>query len=131
MPPRPERRLPPIRRIPGGLRIARAVAAALRSRSAAAWTVVEYDGADWTHGYCAGTRTGAWSFTRGLPRRLAAPPALLQVPCAQFCVDGNRVLIEWSVKQGTGEGSIMEIKRVGTALKLVPTGDGRKWRLHR
>lgn len=110
-----------------GLALARAVAAEMRRLDRRPWTLVRYDDADWTHGYCAGERIGAW---RADGRKLARirPPALLRVPCAQFCVDGARVLVEHSIEEGTGVGAVFELKPSGKGWSVAPVAGGVRWR---
>ncbi|MBI2923698.1 MAG: hypothetical protein HYY18_21790 [Planctomycetes bacterium] len=112
---------------PPALAVARAVAAAMRRLDRRPWTLVRYGDADWTHGYCAGERTGAW---RAEARKLARvrPPALLRVPCAQFCVDGARVLVEHSMAEGTGVGAVYELKKAGGVWRIDPVAGGVRWR---
>ncbi len=110
-----------------GLAAARAVAAEMRRLDRRPWTLVQYGDADWTHGYCAGERTGAWHAKAGKLARVR-PPALLRVPCAQFCVDGTRVLVEHSMAEGTGVGAVFELKKAKGAWSIEPVAGGVRWR---
>jgi len=112
----------------GNTAVAKAVAAAMRRRDRREWTIVEYGGADWTHGYCTGDRSAAW---RACARKLARvkPPAFLDVPYAQFCVDGGKVLVESAVAHGSGQGEIFNAVKVKGVMSLVATKDGVKWRI--
>jgi hypothetical protein len=112
----------------GGTAVARAIAAEMKKRSRRAWTIVEYAEADWTHGYCTGERAGAWKFAAGKLAKVK-PPAILEVPYAQFCARGLRVLVETSIVRGSGQGEIFEVRRGkgGAALESFP--EGVKWRV--
>lgn len=110
-----------------GAALARAVASEMRRLDRRPWTLVRYADADWTHGYCAGERIGAWIAKAGKIARVR-PPALLQVPCAQFCVDGARVLVEHSMAEGTGVGAVFELKKSKGAWSIEPVAGGVRWR---
>jgi hypothetical protein len=114
----------------GGAAVARAVAQEMRKRDRRAWTIVEYGGADWTHGFCTGERSGAWKSSAGKLTKVK-PPGLLEVPYAQYCVEGVRVLVESSTKKGSGQGETFEARKTRGAVALVATSDGVKWRVGR
>lgn len=116
------------RRAAGGAEVAKAVAAEMRRRSRKAWTIVEYSGADWTHGYCQGERAGAWRAAGGRLTRVR-PPAILEIPYAQFCASGLRVLVESSTTRGSGQGEIFEIARGKGGASLLAFPEGVKWRV--
>ncbi|MCE9584208.1 MAG: hypothetical protein K8T20_17115 [Planctomycetes bacterium] len=111
-----------------GAPVARAVASEMRRRTRRTWTIVEYSEANWTHGFCSGDRSGAWR-TSGAGLTRVKPPAILEVPYAQFCVAGTRVLVESSMVNGSGQGEIFELRKAGRCAALVPTADGVKWRV--
>jgi hypothetical protein len=112
----------------GGIPVAKAVAAVMRRRSRRAWVLVEYVEADWTHGYCTGDRKGAWKASGSQLTRVK-PPAILEVPYAQFCVSGTRVLVESSMVNGSGLGEVFELQRARGGSSLQPTADGVRWRV--
>ncbi len=121
--------MPKARRKPeGGAAVAKAVAAEMRRRSRRAWTIVEYVEADWTHGYCTGERAAAWRVAAGKLTKVK-PPAILEVPYAQFCARGLRVLVESSIVRGSGQGELFEIRREKGGAKLESFPDGVKWRV--
>lgn len=103
----------------GSVSVARALAAALRKLDRRTWTLVEYDGADWTNGFCTGERVAAWKAAAAL--KSVDPPAMLPVPFAQFCVDGKgaRVLVERTTKAGTGVGEIYGLEKEALAASEV------------
>ena len=112
----------------GGIAVAKAVAAAMRKRDRRAWTIVEYGGADWTHGYCTGDRPGAWRASAGKLVRVK-PPAILEVPYAQFCAKGMQVLVESATVQGSGKGEVFEMKSGKSGVMLDARADGVRWRV--
>lgn len=108
--------------------LAKAVAAAMKRRDKRAWTLVQFAAADWTHGYCTGERAGAWRFAAGKLKKVK-PPAILEVPYAQFSVKEKRVLVESSTKNASGQGEVFEARKARGALELVETPDGVRWRV--
>ena len=107
--------------------LALAVAAEMRAHSRRTWTLVQFSDADWTHGYCRGDRLRAWSAS-GKSLRSIKPPRLLAVPCAQFCVRGDRVLVERSVAEKSGVGLVYEIRKRGGLPVLDAAPDGARWK---
>ncbi|MEK7466844.1 MAG: hypothetical protein AAB074_05450 [Planctomycetota bacterium] len=114
----------------GGAAVANAVAAEMRKRDRRAWTIVEYAGADWAHGFCKGDRCGAWKTSAGKLAKVK-PPDLLEVPYAQFCVEGTRVLVESALRHGSGQGETFEVCKTRSVVSLSATSDGVKWRVGR
>ena len=115
-------------KLSGGAAVAKAVAAEMRKRDRRVWTIVEYVTADWTHGFCTGERSAAWRSSAGKLTKVK-PPDHLEVPYAQFCVHGIRVLVESALKNGSGQGEAFEASTVKGVVSLGTTKDGVKWRV--
>jgi hypothetical protein len=113
-------------RVQAGALIARALLPELRRLDRRAWSVGEYREADWTHGYCLGERAGFWR-QKGGKLSKAASPRLLDVPYAQFCANGDRVLVEYVTSDRRSAGVVFGIARGA----VTPLPDGVKWRTRR